>query len=82
MATTKAVMMYAAVNFPPSMPSVSRMAVTVVAGVAIRKASVAARDAPCRYSAIPVGITPQEHRGRGIPINVAVSIDRTLPLPT
>jgi hypothetical protein len=31
---------------------------------------------------IPVGITPQEHRGRGTPINAALKTDLRLFCPT
>ena len=40
-------------------------------GVAIKKAIVDPFDAPSLYIAIAVGITPQEHKGKGIPNIVA-----------
>ena len=48
-------------------------------GVAIRNDTTAPLDAPSLRRDIAVGITPQEHRGRGIPINVAYSTELKLP---
>ena len=39
------------------------------------KATVAPRDAPSRRSEIAVGITPHEHKGSGMPNNVAHNTD-------
>lgn len=39
------------------------------------KATVAPREAPSRRNDMAVGITPQEHRGSGIPNNVAHKTD-------
>jgi len=64
------------VNFHPSIPMAIRIAVTVVAGVAMKKASVAALEAPDLYRPMPMGMTPQEHNGKGIPTKVAVRIER------
>jgi hypothetical protein len=51
---------------------------TPVWGVEIRKETVEALDAPCLKKEIPVGITPQEHRGNGTPSNAALNIDLKL----
>jgi hypothetical protein len=69
------------VNFQPSIARVRTIAVTVVAGVAIRKAMVAALEEPCLYSVIAVGRTPQEQRGNGMPTSVAVRIAFIFPPP-
>jgi hypothetical protein len=42
-----------------------------VCGVAIKKETVAPLDAPSFLKDMAVGITPQEHRGSGMPNRVA-----------
>lgn len=64
------------VNFQPSIPNAIRIAVIFVAGADMKKASVEALETPDLHRAMPVGITPQEHNGKGIPIKVAVRIER------
>lgn len=49
---------------------------TPVCGVAIRKEVVAPLLAPSLRNDMAVGITPQEHRGNGIPNKAAHSTDR------
>ena len=46
-----------------------------VCGVAIRKETTAPLDAPSRRRDMAVGITPQEHRGRGMPRSAACRTD-------
>ena len=53
---------------------------TPVWGVAIKKDTVAPFDAPSRLSDIAVGITPHEHKGKGIPNNAAQHTDAKLLL--
>ena len=81
MATAKLAVISATANRQPSIPKVRNRAVTVVAGVAMKNASVDALDAPRSYKLRPVGITPHEHSGNGIPTNVAMKIERSLPVP-
>ena len=50
-------------------------------GVEIRNELVAPFDAPLLKNEIPVGITPQEQRGRGTPIIDAIAEDLKLDLP-
>ena len=80
-ATTKHVIIIAMVNLHPIIPKAIRIAVILVAGADTKKASVAALEAPDLDRAIPVGITPQEHNGNGIPIKVAVRIERRFLCP-
>jgi len=80
-ATQKEVAIPATVNLHPSIPKTKKMEVIDVAGVAIRKASVDGLDAPCSYKLRPVGMTPHEHRGNGIPTKVAVRTDLSLLPP-
>jgi hypothetical protein len=47
-----------------------------VCGVDVRKEMVAPLLAPSLCSEIPVGITPQEHNGKGIPARVAQKTER------
>jgi hypothetical protein len=48
---------------------------TPICGVEIIKATVAPREAPSFLNDIAVGMTPQEHKGNGIPINPANKTD-------
>jgi len=45
-----------------------------VCGVEIKKEVVAALLAPFLYNDMATGMTPHEHKGSGIPINVALKI--------
>ena len=60
----------------PSRAYVSRMDVTLVSGVEIRKESVAPRLAPRLRSVTAVGSTLQEHSGKGTPMSVASTTER------
>lgn len=51
----------------PIKEKVARMESTPVCGVEIRNETVPPFDAPFLKNAVPVGITPQEHNGKGIP---------------
>jgi hypothetical protein len=51
-------------------------------GVEIKKDSTAPLDAPFFLNDMAVGITPHEHRGRGIPNKAAKSTDRKPGLPS
>ena len=46
---------------------------TPVSGVATKNAEVAGADAPLRLNSVATGITPQEHKGSGAPINAALT---------
>ena len=51
---------------------------TPVCGVAIKNEITAPLEAPPLYRAIAVGITPQEHKGSGMPNNVAYKTEAQL----
>ena len=51
---------------------------TPVCGVAIKKETTAPLEAPSLYKAMAVGITPQEHSGKGMPNKVAYKTDTQL----
>jgi hypothetical protein len=55
---------------------------TPVCGVDIRNEIEAPFEAPFLKIETPVGITPQEHKGKGIPIRAALSTDLILELPS
>lgn len=55
---------------------VAMMESTPVCGVAIKKDRVAPLEAPSLRSDMAVGITPQEHSGRGIPKRDALKTER------
>jgi len=63
-------------NGKPRSEYVAIMLCMFVCGMDVKKAIVAPLLAPSLLSAIPVGITPHEHRGRGIPAIVAQSTER------
>ena len=50
-----------------------------VCGVAMRNDTTAPGDAPSLRSDIAVGMTPQEHKGRGMPKRAAFTTERKLP---
>jgi len=54
---------------------------TPVSGVEIKKDTVDSLDAPSFLKPTAVGITPQEHKGKGVPIKLALRIDPKLLLP-
>ena len=54
---------------------------TPVVGVEIRNDRVDPLLAPCLLKEMDVGITPQEHRGSGIPNKAAFITESILPLP-
>lgn len=56
----------------PISENVAIMESTPVCGVAIRKDATAPLDAPSLRMDIAVGITPQEHKGKGMPISAAL----------
>ena len=56
----------------PISENVAIMESTPVCGVAIRKEATAPLDAPSLRIDIAVGITPQEHKGKGMPISAAL----------
>jgi len=60
---------------------VIRIESTPVCGVEIKKEVVALLPAPFLLSEIPVGMTPQEHKGKGIPIKAALKADQRFSLP-
>lgn len=62
----------------PSSEYVAKIESTPVCGVEIRNETVAPFPAPLLCMDIPVGITPQEHKGMGIPINEAFVTERKL----
>lgn len=62
----------------PSREYVARMESTPVVGVEIKKEAVAPLLAPSFLICVATGITPQEHRGNGIPISVAFKTARKL----
>ena len=59
----------------PMRLKVAIMESTPVWGVAIRKDATAPFDAPSLRSDIAVGMTPQEHSGRGMPKRAAFTTD-------
>lgn len=62
----------------PKSEYVAMIESTPVCGVAIRNETVAPFDAPSLRSDIAVGITPHEHKGRGIPNMAAKNVDLKL----
>jgi hypothetical protein len=56
----------------PISENVAIMESTPVCGVAIRKEVTAPLEAPSLRMDIAVGITPQEHKGKGIPMSAAL----------
>jgi hypothetical protein len=68
-----------AINGPSSAYEIE-MESTPVSGVEIRKAVVALFDAPARRNPTAAGITPQEHKGKGIPKTAAFTAGHK-PLP-
>lgn len=65
-------------NGIPNNDAVARIESAPVWGVDIRNEVVAPFDTPSRRSDIAVGITPQEHKGRGMPISAAKMTERRL----
>lgn len=59
-------------NGNPIKENVAMIESTPVCGVAIRKEATAPLDAPSLRIDIAVGITPQEHKGKGMPISAAL----------
>ena len=56
----------------PMSEKVAMMESTPVCGVAIRKEVTAPLEAPSLRMDIAVGITPQEHNGKGMPMSAAL----------
>ena len=56
----------------PMSEKVAMMESTPVCGVAIRKEVTAPLEAPSLRMDIAVGITPQEHKGKGMPMSAAL----------
>jgi len=52
-----------------------------VAGVEMRKETVAPSEAPCFFKERAAGITPQEQSGKGIPKIAALTTDLMFRLP-
>ena len=65
-------------NIGPINAYVARIESTPDVGVEIRNAKTDPLPAPLFFKCAAMGITPQEHTGRGIPINVALIIEKIL----
>ena len=65
----------------PSNEYVTKILSTPVCGVEIKNDNDAPFEAPLRYKETPVGITPQEHKGNGIPKIEAFKTELKLILP-
>lgn len=57
----------------PIRENVAIMESTPVCGVAIRNEATAPLEAPSLRMDMAVGITPQEHKGKGMPISAALT---------
>jgi len=70
-----------AVKIPPKTPYVTNIESTPVTGVAIKNDKTDAELAPLFFRETPIGITEQEHIGRGMPNKTLFITDDDLALP-